>query len=462
MYEVVTLYTGNSARVLALRDCLAAAGCRTFLPEEDGYRQVCNLWNGAVRAEPVAVARCQSVEDVSTALRAALKYGFAVSVRGGGHGWSGRALRDGGLVIDLSLMRNVSVDSSTRIATVAGGARAADVMKAGSSHGLVAATGNVGAVGMAGLTLGGGYGPLTPRLGLALDNLLAADVILADGRTVFADQANNPELYWALRGGGGNFGVVTSMRVQLHSIREVLGGVILFPWSDANAVLQGYGDIIRQAPDDLSVLAGVFSGPDGNPAILLSPTWCGETARGLRYMAALRALGTAVFADIRPMSGADLLATYDAHVVNGRHYAVETRWIAELTPNIISALIAAGAARSSPLSIIALHHFHGVGTRVSQASTAFGIRRRHFMVEIVTAWDAKTGEGAAAHHDWGRALSLALAPFSLPGGYANLLAPDAYEQIAYAYGANAERLRRIKRHFDPNDVFSSANPLPED
>jgi len=455
MNQATALQKVKSTGALALRDFLAGAGCRVFLPEEDEYLQVCSIWNGAVHHEPAAVVRCRSVADVRTAVCAARTYGFPLSVRGGGHGWNGRALRDGGLVIDLSLMREVSVDLPTRVATVAGGATSADVIVAGSSCGLIAATGNVGAVGMAGLTLGGGYGPLTPRLGLALDNLLGADLVLEDGSLVSADRANNPELFWALRGGGGNFGVVTSMRIQLHSIREVFGGVILFPWCEANAVLQGYAEIIKSAPDELSAIVGVFSAPDGNTAILLSPTWCGEPARGLGYLAELKALGTPVFAEMRPMSCADLLAVYDAHVVNGRHYAVETRWIAELTPDVISVLIASGATRSSPHSIIALHHFHGAGTRVSSAATAFGMRRQHFTVEIVTAWDGERGEDVTAHYEWGRQLSSALAPLSMPGGYANLLATDAHEQIAHAYGSNAasKRNRLLQIGVIENDVW---------
>src|SRR5215469_7527864 len=183
---------------------------------DDDYVQTRQIWNGAVEHQPVLFALCETSGDVQAAVRSARQHGFPLSVRGGGHDWAGRALRHNGLVIDMSHMRGVAVDTEASAATIEGGATAVDVITAAVPHGLLAATGNCGTVGMVGLTTGGGYGPLTPRYGLALENLLAAEVVLADGRLVHCDDRENPELFWALRGGGGNFGVVTAMRVRLH------------------------------------------------------------------------------------------------------------------------------------------------------------------------------------------------------------------------------------------------------
>jgi len=345
--------------------------------------------------------------------------------------------------------------------TVAGGANASDVTAVAVPHGLAAVTGNVGAVGMAGFLLAGGYGPLTTRFGLAVDNLLGAEVVLANGRRVWADASENEDLFWALRGGGGNFGVVTSMRVPRHEVTEILAGFILFPWSQACAVLRGHAEIMSAAPDELSVLAGEITGPDGSPVLFLGPIWTGERAAGEKFIARLESLGKPMLSQVGPMSLAEILGLYDAQVVNGHHYALRTRWLADLTPDIISAVTAAGAARTSPLSIIALHHFHGVGTQIAPDATAFSMRRNHFMMEIIAAWEPTSVVEAEVHRQWMSDLSATLAPHTLPGGYANFLGPDCHDQIADAYGDNARRLREVKQKYDPDNVFSSAIPLPD-
>ena len=214
----------------------------------------CRVWNGAVRRHPAIIAFCRQPEDVQAAVRAARRHGLPLSVRGGGHDWAGRALRDGGLVIDLTGMRDVAVDPQALVATVAGGARAKDVAAAAGAHGLVAAMGNCGTVGMAGLSLGGGYGPLSGTCGLAADNLLGAEIVLADGRRVTTGPDAEPDLLWALRGGGGNFGVVTSLRVRLHPARDMLAGSVIYNWNEAGAVLRRYASFAATAPDELGVL----------------------------------------------------------------------------------------------------------------------------------------------------------------------------------------------------------------
>jgi FAD/FMN-containing dehydrogenase len=276
---------------------------------------------------------------------------------------------------------------------------------------------------------------------------------------VTADAARNPELYWALRGGGGNFGAVTAMRIRLHPVRELLAGLILFPWSEAASVLLGYADAVAAAPDELAVAAGVLSGPGGSPVLFLAPAWSGEPADGRQAMAELQGLGKSMLVQLGPMTCADLLGMYDAHVVDGRHYAVQTRWLADLTPAAIAALVVAGGTRTSPYSAIVLYHFHGAGARVALNATAFGLRREHFVVEILAAWEPGAGDDGRVHRQWAHALSRALAPEALPGGYANVLGPDEREQIALAYGSNTARLLKAKQRFDPDGIFS-ATPLP--
>src|ERR1700724_2505563 len=261
-------------------------------------------------------------------------------------------------------MRRVEVDVKAQVATAEGGATAGDLIAAAAPHNLVGVTGTASGVGMDGLTLGRGYGPLTPQFGLALDNLLGTEIVLGDGRKVNADAFENAELYWALRGGGGNFGVVTSMRTRLYPLNELLAGIILFPWSEAKSVLHGYADIAASARDALTAITNILSGPDGNPVVLIASIWTGDQAQGKQAIAELQRLGSPILAKIGLMTYSDLLRTFDANFVNGRHYELQARWLPKLTPEPIRALLDAGSGKTSTFSNIILQHFHGAPTRV--------------------------------------------------------------------------------------------------
>lgn len=413
-------------------------------------------WNAAVQHRPALTVRAESPHDVQEAIRVARDRGMRLSVLGGGHDWAGRAVCDGGLVIDMSGMRSVTVDTTAQVATVGGGVIATDLIDAVAPYGLVAATGNCGAVGMTGLTLGGGYGPLNGRFGLALDNLLGAEVVLADGRIVAADATHEPELFWALRGGGGNFGVVTSMRVRLHPLDRLIGGMIMFPRSQAATVWRGLDEVLSTAPDELTVQSGLLPGPDGDPAVYLQPAFSGDLRTGEAAVDALATLGTPLTKQVGPTTYGEVLSLFDVGCVRGLCWAVRTRTVAGYTPEVIDALVEAGRTLTSPRNIISIHHCHGASTRVAPDQTAFANRRPHFVVEIVACWEA--GDGAT-HRAWAEALSDALAPHALSGGYANLLGPDDHEQIANAYGDNVTRLIAAKKHYDPDGVFT-AIPLP--
>jgi FAD/FMN-containing dehydrogenase len=333
---------------------------------------------------------------------------------------------------------------------------------AADAHGLVAALGNCGAVGIAGLALGGGYGPLSGLFGSAADNLLGAEVVLADGRLVTTGLDEEPELFWAIRGGGGNFGVVTSLRVQLHETRHMLAGPIVYPWSEAEPVLQRYAAFAATMPDELGISVGMTSGPDGQPSLLFLPLWNGDKHRGERIMSDLPALGIPQLAQVGPMTYGDMLALFDASVdaADGCHWETRTRSLPALTPDAIDAIVTAVARKTSPHSMVNWHHFHGAATRIPAEAMAFGSRQEHFMVEIIAGWQPDAGNGTA-HRQWAQDLWESLAPFALPGGYASFLVPRDREQVRDAYGSNGARLRALKRRFDPNGVFASAMPLPE-
>ncbi|MFJ4688595.1 FAD-binding oxidoreductase [Streptomyces sp. NPDC091377] len=422
------------------------------------------LWNGAVGHRPAAVLRCTGTGDVQAGVRAARESGVPVSVRGGGHGWTGSAVADGGLVLDLGGMRGVGVDAGAGTADVQGGARALDVALAAEAAGMIAVTGTSGSVGIVGFTLGGGYGPLIGRYGLGVDNVVAAEVVLADGTAVTADADREPELLWALRGGGGNFGVVTSMRVRVHPLPggaadpTVPTGTVLYPWDQAASVLKALGERLPELPDELTVECGIVSTPDGAPALFVTPTWCGDDPEpGRAAVAAYERLGEPLMSTVGAARMSDALTGLDSLFPAGRHTEIRTRSVRGLTDGVIDALMASGSALTSPYSAVSTHTLHGAAARVPVGDTAFAVREPHIVLENIALWEP--GTPAEPHRRWTRDLTAALAPDALPGGYVSLLAPDDTTLIADAYGPNRDRLLAAKRTYDPDGVFT-ASPLP--
>jgi FAD binding domain/Berberine and berberine like len=454
--------THTNSVLSATRELRTMMRGRVVLRGDGDYIRTRQIWNRAVEKQPALFAVCETSEDVQAAVRSAQRYNLPLSVRGGGHDWAGRALCADGLVIDLTRMREVVVDMHSRVATVAGGASNKDVAAAAGAHGLVAALGNCGAVGMAGLTLGGGYGPLNGLYGLAADNLLGAEVVLADGCRVTTGPDEEPELFWAIRGGGGNFGVVTSMRVQLHETHHMLAGPIVYPVNEAEQVLRRYAEFAATMPDELGITVGMTSGPDGQPMLMFLPLWNGDKQQGERIISDFEALGIPQLAQVAPMTYSNMLAVFDAWVdaADGCHWETRTRSLPALTRDVIDVIARAVADRTSPYSMVDWHHFHGAATRIPAEKIAFGLRQEHFMVEIIASWKPD-GSNAAAHRQWAQDLWEALAPFALPGGYANFLTPHNREQVRDAYGGNGARLTALKRRFDPDGVFASAIPLPD-
>jgi hypothetical protein len=433
------------------------------------YTRAVALFNAAVDVRPSVVVRCATTADVQAGVRASRHHGVRLSVRGGGHDFWGRAFRPGGLVLDLTGMREVQVDINRRFATVGGGALSSDVVSAAERVGLTAVTGTAGAVGMVGLTLGGGYGPLTGQFGLAADNLLGAEVVLADGSRVNTDAENHPDLFWALRGGGGNFGVVTSARIRLHPVPTVVSGTILYPIAQSAGILADLGGILQDSPDELTVDVGFLPGPDGRPTVYVAPTWSGDLKAGNAENGPVRALarlGTPVLAEIGPVARSATLAATDAMFPPGRMGAIRTRTVQSVSGSIAAVLDRAAQEFTSPFSAIVWHQFHGAATRPPLGSTAFGRREPHLMIELISMWEgsdgkdtARGGGGRSPHLRWLEELHAALEPFSLPGGYVNFLGPETPDQVANSYGPNTERLLAVKTAVDPDSVFA-ATPLP--
>src|SRR5262245_11446714 len=435
---------------------------RLSMPYDEPYAAATAIWAKPTGRMPRAVVHCRTAEDVQLAILAARGCDLPLSVRGGGHDWAGRALCEG-IVIDVSNMNGVVVGSDNRTAQIGGGARAADVLAVTDPRGLAAATGSCGAVGMAGLTLGGGYGPLIGRFGLALDNLVSAEIVLADGRIVTADDDHEEELFWALRGGGGNFGVVTEMRHRVHDLPNVLSGMLVYPFSEAKAVLERCTDIVASLPEELTVQVGIVGSPDGRPVVLIVPTWCGLPGRGDACVAPFLKLGTLLDNSLDAIRYGTSLAAFDAFIVNGQRTFMETCWLPALDSAGVDAFIQAMETAVSPGCAILTHEFRGAAARVPANVTAFGLRRDHVLVEILaTCADRSSPIEQERHRRWTRATRQAFDAMALPGGYPNFLAASDAQRAAKSYGGNAGRLIKAKQQYDPDNVFRSAIPLPVD
>ncbi len=426
-----------------------------LLPDDAAYEQARLLWNGSVKTRPAAIVRCVNVQDVIHTVRWTRSHGLPLSVRGAGHDAAGRALREHGVVIDCSQMRAVTIDPVTRTAQVQGGATMGDLIEAAQHYGLATTTGTYSTVGMAGFTLGGGYGPLTGMYGLGVDNLLSAQVVTANGQLVTAHAEDHADLLWGLRGGGGNFGAVVSLEYRLHPLTTVLSGLLLYPLDQARAVLRSLNEFLTTAPDELTIQSGFLQTPDGSPVLFLSPTYCGPLQAGEQVLAPLRTFGTLLVDQVQPVAYNTLIHELDALAPKGRHYYVQTQSLNGLQTETIEVLIEQGMPFSSPFSVISLDNFHGAASRVGVSETAFALRQNHLMIQIIAGWEAQSPDEEQRHIQWAQNLSHGLAPYAIKGGYINLLDEREQERVPLAFGPNYERLLALKRTYDPDDVFHS-------
>jgi FAD/FMN-containing dehydrogenase len=431
-------------------------------PGDAGYDRWRRVHNGLIDKHPAAIARCRGVADVTDAVKLARALGLDVAVRGGGHNVAGHATLDHGLLIDLSPMKGIHVDVRTRTVRADGGVLWKELNRETQVHSLATTGGVVGSTGIAGLTLGGGIGWLMPKYGLALDNLRAADLVMADGRVLRANADENPDLFWAIRGGGGNFGIAASLEYDLHAVGpSITGGVVAHPLARAGDVLKFFRDTCANLSDEMMLVAGLQTAPDGSNAKLvgLVAAHSGSLKEGEAAVRPLKAFGRPVMDALGPIAYCALNNMLDPAFPKGALNYWKAQFLADLTDDAIRTLVQSFEACPSPMSHIIIEHVHGAASRVPVASTACTLRATGFNIVIVSQWASpdETLAGVA----WARDTFAALTPYLAPTRYLNYLEEDAIDPAAVAYGPNLRRLRELKAKWDPDNFFRhNVNILP--
>ena len=442
-----------------LRGELRGALC---YPGEPGYEEARTIWNAMVDRRPAAVIRAASAEDVVQAVQVARRHQLVLSIRGGGHHIAGNAVCDGGLMLDLSQMKSVRIDAAARTARVEPGVLLAEFDKEAQAFGLATPLGINSTTGVAGLTLGGGFGWVSRKFGLTVDNLISADVVLADGARVHASAQENQDLFWAIRGGGGNFGVVTSFEFRLHPVGpEVLAGLIVHPLANAKEILRGYRRAVAEAPDDLTCWAVMRKAPPlpflptevhGTEVLVLAVCYVGKPEDGPRTIAPLRALGQPIADVVGPMPFAAWQQAFDPLLTAGRRNYWKSHDFAELGDAAIDLMVESAARLPSPETEIFIASLGGAVNRVPAASTAYPHRDVNFVRNVHTRWGEASQDEACI--GWARRFFEAMAPHATGGVYVNFMPQDEAQRVQRgAYGPNYERLSRLKAKYDPGNLF---------
>jgi len=424
-------------------------------PSDAGYQEARKLHNGLVDKRPALIARCRGVADVVEAVNLARRMNLEVAVRGGGHNVAGRATVDGGLMIDLMPMKGIHVDSRNRTVRAQGGVTWAELNRETQLHGLAVTGGVVSTTGVAGLTLGGGLGWLMGKYGLALDNLLSVELVTADGKVLRASKDEEPDLFWALRGGGGNFGVATSFEFQLHPVGPMItGGLVAHPFGHARDVLKFFRDFTASLPDEMSVFGGLLHAPDGSGTKLAAMVagHCGSAAAGETATRPLKQFGTPAMDAIGPIPYNQLNAMLDGGFPKGALNYWKSSFLARLSDEAIDTMIDCFARCPTPMGALLLEHFHGAATRVGVSDTAFPHRTDGFNFLVLGQWMEPSDTKKCI--EWARKTYTAMEPFMAAGRYVNYLGDDETgDPIAAAYGPNYRRLREVKAKYDPSNFF---------
>jgi FAD binding domain/Berberine and berberine like len=420
-------------------------------PDDLRYETARMIWNASIDKHPGLIARCSGVADVIAAVNFARENDLPVAVRGGGHNVGGKALCDGGLVIDLSRMKGIRVDAKNRTVRVQGGATLGDVDRETHAFGLAVPAGIVSKTGIAGLTLGGGVGWLVRKYGLTCDNVLSFDIVTAEGMPRVASADENEDLFWALKGGGGNFGVVTSFEFRAHPVSTVLGGLVMYPRDRAGEVFRFYRDFTQSAPEELTAYIALLHTPDGIPAVAVIACYCGEVAEGEKVLKPLRTFSSPMADMIQPMPFPQMQTLLDAAFPDGNQNYWKSTFLRELSDDAIRVLVQHANRATSPLSAVVIEYYGGVASRVGVSEAAFAQRHAHYSLIILAQW---TDPGESPRHiEWARGLADAMRPFSSGAYYLNYLGDEGEDTIKATFGPNYDRLAAVKKKYDPMNFF---------
>lgn len=441
-----------------------------ILPGDPSYDEARSIWNGMIDRKPAVILRCRNDEHVIHGITYARERQLALSVRGGGHNIAGHAVSDGGVMIDLSAMKEVRIDAEARRAYVQPGATLHDVDVAAQAHGLAVPTGINSTTGIAGLALGGGFGWLTRKYGLTSDNLVSAHVVTANGIRLHASATSHPDLFWALRGGGGNFGIVTQFEFALHPVGpEILGGLVLFPRAEAGKVLRKYREFIATAPDDLSVWIVLRKAPPlpflppevhGQDILALAVCHLGTEETGRKLVAPLAEFGTVLGQHVGMQPFTAWQQTFDPLLTPGARNYWKSNNFTELKDGLFDVILDYAGKLPSPHCEIFMAQLGAQASRVPADATAFGNRDANFVMNVHGRWNSPAeDQGGIA---WAREVYKATLPFATGGAYSNFLTAEETDRVKSAFGANYARLARVKKTYDPQNFFRlNQNILPE-
>jgi FAD/FMN-containing dehydrogenase len=431
-----------------------------LLPGDAGYEEQRQIWNAMIDRRPALIARCASPEDVAKAVKFARKHDLLVSVRGGGHNIAGNAVCDDGLMIDLSLMKSVRVDPKARRATVEPGCTLADFDAAAQAHGLATPLGINSTTGVAGLTLGGGFGWLSRKYGMTIDNLLSADVVTADGSRVRASESENGDLFWGLRGGGGNFGIVSSFEFQLHPVGPVLSGLIVFPFDQAKSVITQFARFTEAMPDELNVWMITRKAPPlpflpndvhGKEIVALAVFYVGDPTEGEKLIKPLRGFGTALGEHIGVQPYTAWQQAFDPLLTPGVRNYWKSHNFTQLSEGAIDTIIEYAGTLPSPQCEIFVGTIGGQTARVAPEAMAYSCREANYAMNVHARWEPPAEDKRCIA--WAREFFAKSKPFASGGAYINFLTQDETERIASAYGTTYNRLVELKKKYDPTNFF---------
>jgi hypothetical protein len=435
----------------AVEDLRKTVRGAVLCPGQDGYEAARKVPNAMIDRRPAIIVQCLGAADVISCVRFAREHALLVSIRGGGHSIAGKAVCDGGLMIDLSCMKGIRVDQQHRTACAEPGLTLGEFDHETQAFGLATALGTVSKTGIAGLTLGGGFGHLSGKYGLACDNLIAADVVTADGNLLKANASENQDLFWAVRGGGGNFGIVTSFEYRLHEITTVLGGAVLYPATKAKEILPFYKEFAEASPDELVIQAGSMT-MNGVPVFLVGGCYCGSIAEGEKLLKPLRTFGSPIADIFAPVSYVQMQSMFDPFFPPGRQTYVKANFIRSLSDKAVDTLAEfAGTSPSMQTFGPWVEHWHGAATRVAVSDTAFPHRQYPYNFSVWSNWVSSSE--SEENIKWSRACWDAMRPFMAAGSYVNYLEDEGDPVARAAYGPNYDRLVVLKTKYDPTNFF---------